>query len=620
MPSVTNCASCRVKKAQFVTVKGIIHKMQNTPYLIPWFISVALTFSMGVYAFRRRGHFASIPFIAMCFFATLWAFGYIFELGSTSLEVKLWAVKIEYIGIIGVPLSWTAFALSYSGHGYWLTKRNVILALIFPLLTLLVVWTTEFHHWFFTEINTTTDQTSGLLLIWNPPGWWFWLHAVYIYGILVFGTYFLFREYWNQRDVYRSQVIVNIAAILLPWIANGVVIARLIPIDVTSVTFSLSILILGWGFLRYGLLNIVPVAHRTVFESISDAVIVLDPSMRIVELNRAALELFDLQVNAVIGKPFHKVFHKWIYLEDQALKKHGFHREIVLESAGKSTRWFDLFVSALRDSPRQSGGWIVTFRDITSVKENESALAIARDEAARANSFKSQLLANVSHELRTPLGIIMGYTDLLARKSYGELDEKQISVLGKIRESTEYLEALVSGLLDQAQLDSGRLKLAEVPFEVRVVLGKTCNQLSILAEAKKLEFSATISDDMPVSIVGDSQRLKQILVNLISNAIKFTETGGVTVKIYKSGSKQWKMEVSDTGPGIPQNAIQSVFEPFKQLPEVNRILRKGYGLGLSITQQLIRLMGGDIILESQVGKGTTFIATLPLITEAESSE
>lgn len=577
---------------------------------------------MGVYATRRRGHFAAIPFIAMCFFATLWTVGYIFELGSTSLDVKLLAVKIEYIGIIGVPLSWTGFALSYSGNGQWLTKRNVALALIFPVLTLLVIWTTEYHHWFFTEISLVKNEASGLILIWNPPGWWFWLHAIYIYGILVLGTYFLIREYWHQRDVYRSQVIINVTAILLPWIANGIVIARLIPIDITSVIFSASILILGWGFLRYNMLNIVPVAHRAVFESISDAVIVLDPSMRIVELNPAAVELFGLEANSVIGKLFHDIFHKWIFLGDQTLKRHGFHKEVIFEgeSDGSLPRWFDLFVSTLRDSPRQSGGWIVTFRDITSLKENESALAIARDEAARANSFKSQLLANVSHELRTPLGIIMGYTDLLVRKSYGELDDKQISVLGKIRESTEYLEALVSGLLDQAQLDSGKLKLAAVPFEVRVVLGKTCGQLSILAESKKLEFSSTISDDMPVSIIGDSQRMKQILVNLISNAIKFTEVGGVSVRIEKLDSGWWQMQVTDTGPGIPENSIETIFEPFRQLPEANKIMRKGYGLGLSITKQIVNLMGGDIRVTSQVGKGTTFNITLPLVTEMENYE
>jgi PAS domain S-box-containing protein len=420
--------------------------------------------------------------------------------------------------------------------------------------------------------------------------------------------------------MYRSQVVVNIIAILLPWVSNGIVILRLVPIDITSVIFSISILILGWGILRYRLLDIVPVAHRAVFESISDAVIVLDPSLRIVEVNPAALELFNLQRNSIIGKSFQETFHAWAQLDDQALRTHGLHRMIVLENDGHPARWLDLFVSDLRHSPRQIGGQIVTLRDVTSLKENESALAIARDEAARTNSFKSQLLANVSHELRTPLGIIMGYTDLIIGKAYGELTEKQVGVLGHISESAKYLEALVSGLLDQAQLDSGRLKLIEKPFEIRELLGKTYNQLSILAENKKIKFSATISDDMPISIVGDAQRIKQILVNLISNAIKFTETGGVSVKVYKSHPNKWEMRVSDTGPGIPANAVHAIFEPFKQLPETNKKAHKGYGLGLSITKQLINLMEGDIIMESQVGIGSTITATLPLITEVEIVE
>jgi len=321
-----------------------------------------------------------------------------------------------------------------------------------------------------------------------------------------------------------------------------------------------------------------------------------------------------------MGKPFQEALRPWIQLSETSLRQHGYHREIILQNDGQPERWLDLFISALHDSSNRHGGQIVTLRDVTSLKENEAALAIARDEAVRADSFKSQLLANVSHELRTPLGIIMGYTDLLKRESYGGLNEKQTDVLARIRESTEYLDKLVSELLDQAQLDSGRLKLSRTSFEVREVLGKTCNQFSVLAEAKKLEFTAIISDDMPVSIIGDSQRLKQILVNLISNAIKFTEKGGVSIRIHRSASAEWKMLVADTGPGIPPEARQAVFEPFKQLAEAGRIIRKGYGLGLSISRQLIRLMGGDIVLESQVGKGTTFTATLPLITEEDRAE
>lgn len=592
--------------------------MQSTPYLIPWFVSAILTFLMGVLVIRRRENLAARPFIAICLFATIWAGGYIFELGSTSLAVKLLAVKIEYIGIIGVPLSWTAFALAHTGRGSWLVRRNVILAAIFPFITLLVVWTNELHFWFFTEISTTIDPVTGLLLIWNPPGWWFWLHAIYIYGILVFGTYFLLAEFWNRRDVYRSQTAISIIAILLPWAANGAVIFRLLPIqiDITSVTFSISILLLGWGIFYYGLLDIAPVAHRAVFESISDSVIVLDTSLRIVELNPAAANLFNLSPKNVIGKSFQEHLRRYIQISDEALRQHGYHREIILQNDSKHTRWLDLEISSLQDTSNRHSGQIVTLRDVTRLKENESALAIARDEAMHASTFKDKLLANVSHELRTPLGIILGYTDLLDRGAYGEINHNQTVALQRIKESTQYLDKLVSELLDQAQLDSGRLKLSEASFEVREVLGKTCNQLSVLAEAKNISFQAEISEDMPISIVGDSQRLKQILVNLISNAIKFTEAGGVTVQICRTTPTEWKMQVADTGPGIPAESIEAVFEPFKQLSEANRVIRKGYGLGLSITKQILALMNGNITVESKVGKGTIFTITLPLIEPA----
>jgi PAS domain S-box-containing protein len=593
--------------------------MQFTPLLYPWMLSVVLTFFLGVYTLRFRKHTGSIPFIAMCFFASFWAFSYIFELGAMDLTVKIWAVKISYIGVIGVPFSWTAFALAYSGHQGWLNRRNLLLALVFPVITYIIILTNELHGWFFTEFGLQTDPVSGLTLIRNPLGWWFWLHAVYIYALLVAGSYFLLREFWQKRDVYRSQIVVNFAAILLPWVVNGLVITGALPlrIDITSVTFSVSILILGWGFLRYRLLDVSPVAHRAVFESISDAVIVLDGALRISELNPAALDLFKLNSHTVIGSSFRQTFEKWIFINEKSLQTHGYYKEIVLQDEGAPMRWLHLFVSALQASNEQDGGWIVTLRDVTSIKENESALAIARDEAMRANSFKMQLLANVSHELRTPLGIILGYTDLLARKSYGDLSDKQVNILERIRDSTQYLDGLVSELLDQAQLDSGKFKLSIASFEPRVALGSVFNQLSVLAESKNLEFKANIAETMPVSIVGDSQRLKQILVNLISNAIKFTEIGKISVDIRPCSQTEWMMRVEDTGPGIPSEAAKTVFEPFKQLPNAHKTLRKGYGLGLSISRQLIQLMGGSISLESVPGRGTCFTVTLPLITETD---
>ncbi|MCC6261842.1 MAG: PAS domain-containing protein [Anaerolineales bacterium] len=594
--------------------------MQNTPLLIPWLISFASTFAMGVYTLRRRRkHGASIPLALMCFFASIWAGSYIFELGGSTLAVKIWSLRIGYIGVLGVPLSWAAFAFAFSGRTKWLTRRNILLALIFPIATLIVIFSSKLEPWFFASMTLNLNPTTGLITLDNPKGWWFWFHAAYAYAFLLLGTYLLLQEYWTKKEVYRSQIFTNILAILLPWISNGIIVSGVLtglPFDFTSLTFSVTILILGWNFLRYGFLDLLPVAHRAIVESISDAVIVLDTDLRIVDLNPAALELFRLNGKTVIGKSFESVFQPKIQIDTQALRRHGYHKQITLETTGKRVKWLDLHISSLRD-PSTQGGQIITLRDVTSLKENEEALAIARDEAMQANSFKTQLLANVSHELRTPLGIIMGYTDLIARKSYGEINEKQFAILSRIRGSTEYLDGLVSELLDQAQLDSGKLKLAETPFEPREVFGKTSNQLSVLAEAKNIEFQLHISDDLPIAIVGDSQRLKQILVNLISNAIKFTEKGGVVAKISKISAAEWRIQVADTGPGMPEEALRTIFEAFKQLPEANKVARKGYGLGLSITKQLVHLMNGNISVESKLAVGTTFTVILPLITEVE---
>ncbi len=277
----------------------IIAPMQNTPLLIPWIISFASTFAMGIYTLRRRRkHSASLPLALMCFFAGIWAGSYVFELGGSTLATKLWGLRIGYIGVIGTPLSWAAFAFAFSNRAKWLTRRNILLALIFPILTLTVIFSSKLEPWFFTNMTLNLNPTTGLITLDNPRGWWFWPHVAYAYTFLLLGTYLLLQEYWTKKEVYRSQIFTNIVAILLPWISNGIIVSGVfpnVPFDFTSLTFSVTVLILGWNFLRYGFLDLLPVAHRAIVESIADAVIVLDTDLRIVDLNPAAWELFRLK-------------------------------------------------------------------------------------------------------------------------------------------------------------------------------------------------------------------------------------------------------------------------------------------------------------------------------------
>jgi len=596
--------------------------MQLSLYIIPWVISITLTMTMGVYALRRRQNLAAIPFAAMGFFASWWSIFYIAGLISLDLQVKIIMAKIMYIGVLGVPLSWTAFSLAFSGHGDWLNRRTISLVLIIPLITLIMVWTTDYHHQHWSALSLITDPVTGLVVLHAPAGSWFWIHAVYTYSILLFGTFFLIRQYWESQNIYRWQIFISLIAILAPWIANALVVFSLIKtlVDITSLTFSFSILILGWGYFRYGFLDLVPVAQRAVFDSIPDAVIVLDPNLRVAELNPAAQRTFELGTAPIVGQPFKLIFGKWLAIDEADLQENCFHKDVVIAMNGAPAKWYDLFVNTLYDNPNHIAGSLITLRDVSKFKENEAELAVALNDAIRADGFKTQLLANVSHELRTPLGVILGYTDLLTRGSYGSVTEKQTTILGRIKESSQYLDSLVAELIDQAQLDSGKLQLAITSFEPREVFGQVFNQLSVLAEAKKLDFTREIADDIPQSIIGDSQRLKQILVNLLANAVKFTESGSVNTQIYRASETEWCMKVSDSGPGIPQEAMNVIFEPFRQLDHAAKHIRKGYGLGLSISKQIVELMNGEIKVDSVLGSGTTFTVTLPLKTEMEQAE
>jgi PAS domain S-box-containing protein len=238
--------------------------------------------------------------------------------------------------------------------------------------------------------------------------------------------------------------------------------------------------------------------------------------------------------------------------------------------------------------------------------------------AEQANQFKSQLLAKVSHELRTPLGSILGYTELLAEGSFGPIDPHQQEIMGEVIESTHYLTSLVNELLDQAQFESGNLKLNISNFAPKTMLAQTQARMKLLARQKGLGLTFELDPHLPEVITGDSIRLQQILINLVSNALKFSQTGGVQVRLGRADEAYWSLQVTDTGPGIPAEAQAYIFEPFRQLDDTITRPHQGAGLGLAIVKQLTALMGGRIELVSQVGQGSTFTILLPLIQANEA--
>lgn len=247
------------------------------------------------------------------------------------------------------------------------------------------------------------------------------------------------------------------------------------------------------------------------------------------------------------------------------------------------------------------------------VKTNRE-LAVARKQAEAANKLKSQFLATMSHELRTPLNAVIGYAQLQLAGMVGDMSEEQLGFQERILANAQHLLQLINEVLDLSKIEAGRMELVDKPFDLRECLHEIIMQNHVLAKDKGLDFTLNVDERLPEIIVGDRGRIKQIIINLVSNAIKFTDEGSVIVEAVLYNKDNWRITVTDSGCGIAPHLQETIFDEFRQAE--SGIDRGGTGLGLAIVRKLVLMMGGNIRLTSEVGKGSAFTITLPLLIES----
>src|SRR5882672_4000220 len=250
-----------------------------------------------------------------------------------------------------------------------------------------------------------------------------------------------------------------------------------------------------------------------------------------------------------------------------------------------------------------------------AAKLAEGVMREARDLAERVARARSAFLANMSHEIRTPMNAVLGFVELILDT---ELTTEQRRALELVRSSSEALLMILNDILDYSKIEAEHLELESIPFDVSKVVHATASLLAVRARERHLELLADVAPEVPRAVRGDPTRLRQVLMNLIGNAIKFTEQGEVVVSVSaaaQDGTAQLRFAVRDTGIGIAPEHVQSVFKEFTQADSTMTRRYGGTGLGLAISQRLVKLMGGDIAVTSEVGRGSQFSFTLTLPVE-----
>jgi PAS domain S-box-containing protein len=355
---------------------------------------------------------------------------------------------------------------------------------------------------------------------------------------------------------------------------------------------------------------------RSLIESNIDALMTTDPSGIITDVNKQMEALTGCTRDELIGAPFKNYFTDpdraeagiKLVLRDKKVTDY----ELTARALDGKKTVVSYNATTFYDRARTLQGVFAAARDVTERKRVEAELQQAKSAAESASRTKSDFLASMSHEIRTPMNAIMGIADLLAKTQLSAEQDKYVQIF---RRAGDNLLNLINDILDLSKVEASQLELEQTGFSLNDLLEKVTEMVVVRANEKALTLVCEIAPGTPVELIGDPTRLRQVLLNLVGNAIKFTETGTVSLRVMPDGNASvptaLRFTVSDTGIGIPKEKLGQVFERFTQADSSTTRRFGGSGLGLTICKRLVELMGGQIGAQSEVGKGSVFSFAVP---------
>ena len=562
----------------------MLHNIVLGIHMIGFLVCFFIVYAIGRRENKHRANYMVVTIV--CNVISL--VGYILELMSTTEASMITAVKMQYLGktFVGTFLLYT-FIRYYN----WKFPRSIIR--IFWLIDIgiyFVVLTLDYHMCYYKSYEIVTVDGNKFLIAEKAP--FYIITMVYLLGTLVLFSY-LCHKHWKTAEGRDKQILGKLS--ITSIVADIIIILSIsdiaYPYDLVPMIITIFTVVIGILIYKYGLFSTLDIAKENLILSVEEGVIVSDVEGNFQYANPKAYELIP-QLQYVDKKLIEKVIDRLVgNTKTDTIRFNG--------------RFFKLNNRPLEDD-KQVVGHMITFFDVTDLHENTKKMEQLKIEADNANMAKSNFLANMSHEIRTPINAVLGMDEMILREAN---EENVIEYAMSIKRAGETLLSLVSDILDFSKIESGKMTIINEPYKVDELITDIINTFTLRMRQKGLTFITEIDENIPKVLIGDEVRIKQIALNILSNAYKYTKEGYVkfiVTSMVKGNKCILNVSVEDTGSGIKKEALEKLFATFERIDEKKNRHIEGSGLGLNITKNLLMMMGSDIQVKSVYGRGSIF--------------
>ena len=568
--------------------------MHLPPQAIALLFTASLATAIAAAVWQRRNTPGGRPFTLLMIAVAEWSLMSALEKAVPTVGKAILCAKVEYLGITSVPPLWLMFALGYSQQAAWLTRRNVLLLWIMPMVTVALAATNDWHRLIWSSIAPASSDDATLVYSHGP---WFWLFVAYNYVLILLGTLALGRALLGFPHIYRRQAVAVLVGLAIPWVSNAIYLAGWSPLpglDLTPFAFTLTGVVCAWGMFRLQLFDLVPVARDAVIESMVDGVIVVDAYDRIADINPAAQGMIGVGTASPVGQRIGAVPTAWPHLVEYLATETQRQSEIRVGS--EPATFLDVRIAPLHDRQGNPTGRLILLRDVTDRK--------------LADELRDDLTHALVHDLRNPLAGISSSLEIFADEIASPVQREMLQIA---RANARRMLGLVESILDVSRLESGGLPLERRCVHLAALVAEALQLQRPLADDKGLRLANDVGADLPAVLV-DPRLIVRVLHNLIDNAIKFTPRGG-TIRISaapRPAASQVTLSVRDSGAGIAPGVRDRLFQKFA----TGRERGHGSGLGLAFCRLTVEAHGGHIWVDDGNSAGTTITFTLPVPPEA----